>query len=197
MWDKRPCKGSSIEQWYTDDPDDEADLVSRYCGVCIQRRRCLEKVLSIETVVGEYSGFAAGLSAAQRSAIVSRGVYRCSCGSVFDPMAFHDGAELWCDECGKGWTVRPLPHDGRDWCDRKSALANTVLGWLVANTKNGDTVPTTTALAKQLGVPRQDMSSVYGALVLDKVLKKDGKMYTRVSDALACRPWGLVPRNIT
>lgn len=126
-------------------------------------------------------GVRAATTPEQRASLYRRFAVRCpDCGETYDPAGSINGL-LVCD-CGEQqmWEVDDR---GDGWLDRHSHLAARVratLDWA----EPGDRVPSPTALAKTLGVRKDDVVRVYRALARDGwVVEGDGRgAYFRPGD---------------
>ena len=83
-------------------PTPSSELRDGICGKCPVRAACLTEVMTAELSAGSKRrhGFAAGLTARQRTALAELGTWQCpECGTAFDPLGFVEGC-LECGQCG-------------------------------------------------------------------------------------------------
>lgn len=201
--DRAACAsgGRDLSTWFdaVEDPEtgrrrvDEQSLARcrAACLRCPVRVACYQDVMEYEgnAVEERRHGVVAGTTPEQRASLFRRFAVSCpDCGEYFDPLSAINGL-LVC-ECGEQ-VMHEVDDLGDQWLDRHSALAQTVGAWLAANAEPGDRVPPPTALARDLGVRKDDVIRVYRAAVRDGVLVRgDGRgVYYRNWGSRATRGW--------
>jgi hypothetical protein len=200
--DRAACLGEPLVRFFEDPlPDDggtdeQALAYARsFCVRCPVRAACLDTELAEEgrAVEGRRFGVRGAMTPAQRASLYRRGTRACpSCNEAFDPLGLIDG-HLVC-ECGERLAAR-IPDEGDLWLDRHTALATTVVRWVLANSHPGDRVPSPSALARQLGERKDDVVRVYRAMVEDGVvISGPGRgVYTRNWGRGAMKRWVPAP----
>lgn len=157
-------------------PDDDALTVAvAVCRRCPVRRECLMHALAAE--VGEplqrRFGLDAGLTPEQRFSLQHRGVRRCRCGRVFDPLQYETG-RLSCADCGDERRTTPLAKNGDDWASRHTTLGTSVVAWMIEHVDVGENMPNPSQIAQLFGKRHQDVARVFTALVADGTLERNG-----------------------
>lgn len=163
------------------------------CRACPVRRECAVDIINQENGIargGRY-GVTAGMTPPQRWSVERRGVLRCACGHVRDPIDLVAG-RLHCPKCDIDRSVPSIPVMGDRWAKRHTTIARKLVPWITQHVPIGEDMPTPTELSQQMDLSIHDILCVYEGFVADGTLSAStGKRptYTRVGKLGAARSW--------
>lgn len=171
------CFGEDTNRFFDDPLPEEGGIdevalayARRFCLRCPVRGTCLDVELTKEgrAVEERRFGVRGAMTPQQRASLYRRGTRACpTCGERYDPAGLITG-HLEC-ACGVKLTA-PIPDLGDQWLDRHTDLSRRIAAWVLANSGQGDRIPSPTALARQLGERKDDVVRVYRALLEDGVI---------------------------